>query len=131
FHGAATLIEDFSDGVQAFTGLITAVLSLPHRVLLVDEPDAFLHPPLARRLGQDMTNVAGEREGTLIAATHSADFLMGCLESTADASLVRLTYDGGVATARALAPDRVAALVKDPLLRSTDALDGLFHKSVV
>ncbi len=51
FHEQATMISEFSDGVQAFVGLVSAVLSLPHKIILIDEPDAFLHPPLARRLG--------------------------------------------------------------------------------
>src|SRR5262245_60041392 len=43
FHAAAKLISEFSDGIQAFTGLVSAVVSLPHRILLLDEPEAFLH----------------------------------------------------------------------------------------
>ena len=50
FHAAAPLITDLSDGVQAFVGLLSAILGLPPSILLIDEPEAFLHPPLARRM---------------------------------------------------------------------------------
>src|SRR5262249_40919356 len=78
FHSAAPEVAELSDGVQAFAGLVSAVMSLPHRVILIDEPEAFLHPPLARRLGADLAELAGERGATLAVATHSADFLLGC-----------------------------------------------------
>ncbi len=56
YHSEASLIGDLSDGVQAYSGLISAVMSLPHRVMLIDEPEAFLHPTLARRLGHDLAD---------------------------------------------------------------------------
>lgn len=131
FHGQASMIAELSDGVQAFTGLVSAVMSLPHKVLLIDEPEAFLHPPLARRLGRSLSALATERGASLISATHSADFLIGCVESAPDTTIVRLTYEDKLATARALTASHLTELMLDPLLRSSGALRGLFHKSVV
>jgi ABC-type cobalamin/Fe3+-siderophores transport system ATPase subunit len=131
FHAAARGTSDLSDGVLSFTGLVSAVLSLPHRILLVDEPEAFLHPPLARRLGRNLTSIAVERDASLVTATHSADFLMGCIEATADISIVRVMYSKGIATAHTIAPAALRILIRDPLLRSTQALRGLFHKAAV
>lgn len=131
FHAAAQLITELGDGIQAFTGLLAAVLSLPHQILLIDEPEAFLHPPLARRLGANLTRVANERSASLMVATHSADFVMGCLESSASPTVVRLTYEGAIATARTLSPSDLRAFTLDPLLRSTGALRGLFHRAVI
>jgi ABC-type uncharacterized transport system YnjBCD ATPase subunit len=119
FHAAATPINRLSDGVQAFVGLVSAILSLPHRVILVDEPEAFLHPALARRLGANLTRLSHEREASLMVATHSADFLIGCIETADDASVVRLTFEGGSATARALNATDLRTLFRDPLLRSS------------
>jgi hypothetical protein len=133
FHRQATPIEDMSDGVKAFTGLVSAAQSLPHRILLVDEPEAFLHPPLARRLGSALARLAQDRGTSLVAATHSAEFLFGCLESVADTSVVRLDYDpeSGAATAKALSSTELANLARDPLMRSTDVLRALFHRAAV
>jgi hypothetical protein len=131
FHTAIERIETLSDGVVCFTGLIAAAISLPHRVLLVDEPEAFLHPPLARILGASLASLTEERGASLVAATHSAEFLMGCIESGIETTIVRLTYESGVAGARVLAPSGLRGLIRDPLLRSTEALSGLFHRGVV
>lgn len=130
FHGEAQLIQELSDGVQAFVGLVSAVLSLPHKVILVDEPEAFLHPPLARRLGHNLAVISRERRASLVVATHSSEFLMGCL-GVGDVSIVRLTYDRGVATARVLASDELTRMTSDPLLRSSGALSALFHRAAV
>lgn len=129
FMESARPIQEFGDGVQAFGGLMAAIHSLPHSVLLVDEPEAFLHPPLARRLGTHLVSAANE--GTLIAATHSADFLLGCLEAAPDTTIVRLTYDNGVASARSIPGRALTTLMTDPLLRSTRSINGVFHRAVV
>ena len=131
FHKNSELISDLSDGVQAFTGLVSAVLSFPHRILLVDEPEAFLHPPLARRLGKNLSEVASEREASLVVATHSSEFLMGCIEATPNLSIVRLNYENNLATARSVSPSDLQNLMHDPLLRSAQALRGLFHRCVI
>jgi len=130
FLGAAKQIDQFSDGVQAFVGLISAILSLDHKIILIDEPEAFLFPPLARRLGSNLAEIAKERKGTLIAATHSAEFLIGCLEKV-DVSVVRLTYQNSSATARNLPAKHLREMMKDPMLRSTRVLDALFHQAVI
>ena len=131
FHKSAPLLTELGDGVQTFTGLVAAVMSFPHKLLLVDEPEAFLHPPLARRLGTSLSKLAIRRDASLIVATHSADFVIGCLEVSPNTSVVRLTYEAGNATARVLSPAELGALMKDPLVRSTGALRGMFHRAVV
>ena len=74
-----------------------------------------------------------ERDATVIAATHSAAFVMGCVTSGADTTIVRLTYEArtGAATARQLTTAELRPLMQDPLLRSARALDGLFHRAVI
>ena len=56
---------------------------------------------------------------------------MGCLTEVPRSSIVRLTHENGVASARALSPDDVADLISDPFLRSSSALDALFHRGAV
>jgi hypothetical protein len=131
FHAKAELIRELGDGVQAFVGLVSAVLSRQFRIILVDEPEAFLHPPLARRLGSNLAQISRERSATLVAATHSPEFLIGCLETVGDTIVVRLTYENEVASARVLKAAELAELTRDPLLRSTGVLDALFHKVAV
>jgi ABC-type lipoprotein export system ATPase subunit len=133
FHAETLPLQEQSDGIQCYVGMITALLSLPLRLVLIDEPEAFLHPPLARRLGGAVAEIARDRDARVVAATHSAEFLRGCVESPAATSIVRLTYERatGKATARSLTTGELRPLMAEPLLRSTRALEGLFHRAVV
>lgn len=131
FHREALPADAFSDGEACFVGLIMATMSLPHSLLLVDEPEAFLHPPLSRRLGANLAALAEERSTNLVAATHSAEFLMGCIASGVPTTIVRLAREKNEASAKLLAPTDLREVVRDPLLRSTGALGGLFHRGVV
>lgn len=131
YHNGGNPIATLGDGVKCFVGLVAAVRSLPHKVILVDEPEAFLHPPLARTLGSELTFAAKDNEASLVIATHSPDFLVGCVEAAPDTVMIRLTYESGEATARRLEPTTVRTMFTDPLLRSTDVLSALFHKAAV
>lgn len=57
FHKRAIYIKEGGDGVQAFVGIVSAVRSGDYRLILIDEPEAFLHPPLARKLGQQLAGI--------------------------------------------------------------------------
>lgn len=131
FHKDATYIKDASDGVQAFVGIITALLSGDYKLFLVDEPEAFLHPPLARRLGYALSDIARKISGGLIAATHSADFLLGCLQASTDVRIVRLEYTNGVSKARLVDSSQLARFVRHPLMRSANVFSALFHDGVI
>jgi hypothetical protein len=52
FFKRSPLITSFGDGIQAFAGLLLGVMSLHSKILLIDEPEAFLHPPAIRGLGR-------------------------------------------------------------------------------
>lgn len=131
FHSEAQHISEFSDGVQAFVGLISAVLSLEHKIMLIDEPEAFLHPTLAYILGSNMSEIAEKRGASLIVSTHSPSFLMASITKSTNISVVRLTYNNKVATARELSSDELKLMMQDPLLRSTKTLEALFHNAVI
>jgi hypothetical protein len=131
FHGRATDIDEMSDGIRAFTGLTAAVLSADYRIMLIDEPEAFLHPPLIRKLGKRLTQLAAERGANLLAATHSPDFVMGCITSGQAVNIVRLTWRKGIAGARLLSAGKLETMMRDPLLRSTGVLGALFHEGAV
>jgi energy-coupling factor transporter ATP-binding protein EcfA2 len=124
-------VAHLSDGVRAFTGLTAAVMSADYRIMLVDEPEAFLHPPLTRKLGKRLTQLAAERGANVLVSTHSPEFLMGCVQSGQRVNVVRLTWRGGVATARLLSADKLDVMMKDPLLRSTGVLGALFHEGAI
>ena len=131
FQANAQLIEFASDGVKAFTGIITEVIAGDPKVLLIDEPEAFLHPSLAAKLGYEISCAANTAEKRIFVSTHSPMFVMGCIQSGAPVNIIRLTYRSSVATARVLPSSDILKLMRNPLLRSTGVLSGLFYEFVV
>lgn len=131
FHSRAQLIDEASDGVKAFTGIITEIMAGDPQIILVDEPEAFLHPSLASKLGFEVSRAALVADKRVLVSTHSPTFVMGCIQSGAPVNIVRLTYRGGLATARVLPSDDILELMRHPLLRSTGVLNGLFYEFVI
>jgi hypothetical protein len=131
FHAAALPIDLASDGVKAFTGILTELMAGDPSVVLVDEPEAFLHPSLASKLGYEVSRAALSADKRVFASTHSSAFVMGCIQSGAPVNIIRLTYREGVATARVLPSAEIVKLMRHPLLRSTGVLSGLFYEFVV
>ena len=127
----ASDLSEFGDGILAFAGVVAAVLSSRYMRILIDEPEAFLHPPLVRRLGKTLTELAHSQRGNVFAATHSADFMMGCIQAGREVSVVRLTFRDGVGTSRLLASNELRTLMLDPLLRSTGVLSALFNEGAI
>ena len=131
FHRSATHIKDASDGVQAFVGIVIAVRSGNYRSILMDEPEAFLHPPLARRLGHQLASIIAKRGGSLMASTHSPDFLIGCLQASPTVRVVRLEYSNGKSKGQIVDSTVLSKFFKTPLIRSANVISSLFHDGVV
>ncbi len=130
FHQAAMPITDASDGVKAFVGMLSTIISGDPKITIIDEPEAFLHPSLSDRLGREVAAALGARKRVFV-STHSASFLMGCVQSGVGVNIVRLTYDDEIATARLLKRENIVPLMRNPLLRSVGVLNALFYNAVV
>lgn len=124
-------IDEMSDGVKAFTGILLELRAGDPRVIVIDEPEAFLHPALAFKLGKEIAKTADEVGKHVFVSTHSPQFLMGAIQAGTTVNVVRLTYKGGIGTARVLSNPDVRTMMGDPLLRSANALSGVFYENVV
>jgi AAA domain, putative AbiEii toxin, Type IV TA system len=124
-------LDNFGDGIKCFIGILVATLSYNRTILLIDEPEAFLNPSSARSLGRNLSSIAVTRDCTLIVATQSADFLMGCLNYTKKITICRLTYDYEQGSVTRLDSNDIKTLSTDPILKSVDSLSALFHRSAV
>ena len=131
FYKNAMPIDYASDGVKAFTGMITEMVAGDPSILLMDEPEAFLHPSLAFKLGKEVAGIMSHSEKRLFVATHSPNFIMGCIQSGAPVNIVRLTYRDEVATSRILPNADILTLMRNPLLRSVGVLSALFYEFVI
>ncbi|KJK44080.1 ATP-dependent nuclease [Streptomyces sp. NRRL F-4428] len=125
-------VSDQGDGFRSFVQILLQVMVRPAPLVIIDEPEAFLHPPQARLLGRLLAGI--EEQTQLFVATHSADFLAGVLEAekARPVSIVRLDRSSGRRpAARLLNPDTVQDLLRTPLLRYSNLSSGLFHDRVV
>lgn len=122
-------IEDQGDGVRSYLGLLLHILAGVHQIVLVDEPEAFLHPPQARRLGGILAQKGQALQAFI--ATHSSDVVQGALDAASPTTIIRVTREGDINRAAVLPPDAVKELWADPILRYSNVLDGLFHDVVV
>lgn len=131
FHSSAELMQFASDGVKAFTGIMLELIAGDPSLVIIDEPEAFLYPPLAMKLGLELSRSVANSEKRVFVSTHSPTFLMGCIQSGVPINIVRLTYKNRKATARSLDNQSLRSLMRDPLLRSIGVLNGLFYDFVV
>jgi ABC-type cobalamin/Fe3+-siderophores transport system ATPase subunit len=131
WRAGARSISQVSDGVRAFVGVLLTLTVGDPDTILIDEPEAFLHPTLAHRLGREVAKGAVDKHKYVFASTHSAHFLMGAIQSGAKVNIVRLTYRNDVATARSLDSSTLRTFMNDPMLRSVGVLDGLFFEHVI
>jgi predicted ATPase len=119
------------DGVKAFVGVLLHTLVIDRDITLIDEPEAFLHPPQAMLLGRILANEI-PRPRQLIVATHSSDILKGLLDTPASlVRVVRIRRDRSGSSVAELNPDLVREAWQDPLLRYSGVFDGLFHQGVI
>jgi hypothetical protein len=88
---ALPLVMEQGDGMKSFIGIMLALVAAFYPVVMIDEPEAFLHPPQARLLGQRLAREASGRSQVIV-ATHSTDLLLGLLDAPdADVTIVRMT----------------------------------------
>lgn len=87
--GATHAVQDLSSGERQALVIVSRILRAGsgHATVLVDEPDAYLHPHLSRRLALALERAVGA-EGQLVMATHSSTIL----DTVPTSSIVRLSH---------------------------------------
>jgi hypothetical protein len=126
-----TPVHTQGDGMRSFLGVLLSTAVGHESVLMIDEPEAFLHPPQARHLGSVLASEGGSYQ-QLFVATHSGDVLRGMLASgSSRVRVLRLRRSGQVNVTRQLESSQIDRVWADPLLRYSNILDGLFHGKVV
>ena len=122
-------LDEQGDGMKSFAGMLFETIVSAREIVLVDEPEAFLHPPQMRQLGRTL---AEEVPGQLLVATHSSDVLRGFLEGTkGDLRILRMRREGNRNLVCEAQPDVLQELWEDPQLRYSNALEGVFHEQTI
>ena len=119
------------DGMKSFMGVMISVVAAEYPFILIDEPEAFLHPPQARLLGR-LINEYRPAASQVFLSTHDSNILRGLLDARdSQVTVIRLTRQAAGGEAAQLDPDSIRRLWSDPLLRYSNILEGLFHRAVV
>lgn len=124
-------LQDQGDGMRSFMGILLHVITNQRSAILIDEPEAFLHPPQARLLGDMLVhNITSNTQ--LFLATHSEDILKGLLSSgNKNVKVIRISREGDINHISKLDNVEIESLWKDSILRYFNTFSGLFHSKVV
>jgi len=124
-------LHEQGDGMRSFVSCILHTEVLERPFVLVDEPEAFLHPPQAARLSKHLALTAKTTARQVFVATHSSDIVRGAIDSGTTVAVVRLSRSEQGNRASYLNSDAIKSLWKDPLLRASNLLDALFHQRAI
>lgn len=123
-------LDEQGDGMRSMLGQLLPVVTAAYKLIILDEPEAFLHPPQAHALGVQLGRIATRQGLQIVLATHDRNLLTGLLDSGVKVSVVRLSRDDGSVKASPLNSEQLKELWTDPVLKYTNVLDGLFHRLV-
>jgi ABC-type transporter Mla maintaining outer membrane lipid asymmetry ATPase subunit MlaF len=127
----AVPLQKQGDGMRSFaTVLIHALATENHSVQFLDEPEAFLHPPQARLLGE---YIAAHRRtrSQLFIATHSTDILDGLIAGGNNkVRIIRIQRSNNTNKIKELSREKTAAIANDTLTQYSGVFAGIFYKHV-
>lgn len=124
------LLDDQGDGLKSYISTFLSLKVKGNDVLLIDEPEAFLHPPLARQLGELIG--AFDEDKQIFVSTHSVEILKGILSKNTDINVIRITQPKSLQNGINLVNKEVLqTILQSPLLRVSRVLEGLFCEKVI
>ena len=131
-RASTVLLQSQGDGMRSFASVILHLLApITPSILLLDEPEAFLHPPQARLLGEIIATEKSTR-AQLFVATHSPDVLHGLINVAPDhLRVLRIQRDGNINRIKELDKELVKKISSDPLMKYSSVMSGVFHERVI
>ena len=124
-------LQQQGDGMRSFASVLLDTFTSDYSITLIDEPEAFLHPPQARLLGK-MLALHNPEGRQLLIATHSEDFLQGLLDANnKNVTVIRIDRQGSINEMSVLENESIKNLWGNPILKYSNILSGLFHEKVI
>ncbi|MAD79597.1 MAG: hypothetical protein QGG71_12490 [Pirellulaceae bacterium] len=128
---AMSALEDQGDGVKNFTSIVLSMLLCQGRAIVLDHPDAFLHPQQSCQLGEWIAAHAAELGCQVFVATRDPAFIAGLYQGRADVALVTLSRKDESTSLRPVSTEASQRLVQFPLLANQQAINALFFECAV
>ena len=124
-------LHEQGDGYKSFAGVLLYLMLDYYKVFLIDEPEAFLHPPQAKIMGTIIGQTLNSNQQAFI-STHSEELIKGLLESCPErVRLIRVNRNGDNNSFSILNSDQIIEIWGDSFLKYSNLMSGLFYKSVV
>lgn len=124
-------VQNQGDGIRSFVGILLNLIIKTYCTYLIDEPESFLHPPQAKIMGHIIGELLDEKQQAFI-STHSQEIIKGLLEVCPERiKIIRITRDQNINNFSILDNTQFNEIWKDPLLKYSEIMSSLFHKSVV
>lgn len=125
-------LEDAGDGIRSYVGILLNITVPNVPVVSIDEPEAFLHPPQARRLGRELASNLGKQTQAIV-ATHNIDILKGAISGQSESVKILYLNRHAPPTSQAILihPSDVKRFSEDPFLQTTDAINSVFFKKTI
>lgn len=89
------VIDSQGDGLRAYLKLALSLLDPFSRIIFIDEPETFLHPPQRRALGGLIADMAKRHQKQVFIATHDSEFIRGLLNTGSDVKVLNLKNQQG------------------------------------
>ncbi len=127
----SSLLDDEGDGIKNFVVTYLSLKSMSKDLILLDEPESFLHPPLAKRLGEIIVRESKDNQQIFI-ATHSEDLIKGIILSSyaTKINLIHIKRESNNNFVKILGYNELLSLRKTPILLMSNILKGLFSEKV-
>lgn len=125
------MAHEQGDGIRSFVGLTLELMMNRYRLFLLDEPEAFLHPPQAKIMGEVIADMTKDSAQVFI-ATHSKDLIQGLISTAPErVKVIRVSRSGNTNSFQTISNETLNKIWSDPILRYSDILDCMFYKSAV
>lgn len=131
-------LKDVGDGIKGLVATYVILKSGKRPIVLIDEPEAFLHPNQAYELGKIIGESQAERIQIFV-STHSSNLIRGICETLTPnncdgVTLVKLNGKAGSQNGRVaniISGSDLLSYAHNPKLSHSSAIEGLFSDMVV
>jgi AAA15 family ATPase/GTPase len=126
-------LDSVGHGIRAYLKLIFSLLNPVNHVLLIDEPELFIHPPQRRALGKFIAYLTAKQKKQLFIATHDAEFIRGILSGQGDVKVFRLSATSSGHTYVTLRTTELVKLIdkQSSNLLNERILNSLFYNGTI
>jgi energy-coupling factor transporter ATP-binding protein EcfA2 len=118
------------DGIRNAVAILSSLIVNEHSLILIDEPETFLHPPQAKVLGKNIVELSEGKQ--LFISTHNIDFIRGVIEKgSSRVKIIKIDRDGDINRFNLIQNSSITSIANDMNLKYTNILNGLFYESLV